>query len=239
MPAKPGVPTSRPRGRVRRLGDRVLPRLARGVINLLWKTCRVDIDGSPALDALAADGKPVIPCYWHGQQIFCVHALLELRERQSNRLKLGYLISPSRDGDAAARMFSDLNLRVIRGSATRGGAQALREIYEAIRNEGVSPIVTPDGPRGPAEQFKSGVAMLASLSGAPLVPVAYAARPAVRLSSWDRTLLPLPFARVKVVVGEPITVARGLAGDALEDVCTDARGRMLQLEQLARDGLRG
>lgn len=211
------APGRRPRSRIKR----ALPGIARRLIVLLWRTCRLEVHGEAALAELVAARRPFVACYWHRHQIFCVRALLDLRERDPG-LKLGYLVSPSRDGDAAASVFADLDLHIVRGSATRGGAQALREIYQAIRRDGVSPIVTPDGPTGPLEVFKPGVAMLASLAGAPLVPMSFAASRAISLRSWDRALVPLPFSRVAVVIGEPQDVARGADQAALEAASANA-----------------
>jgi len=216
--------------------QRAVPGLARRLIALLWRTCRLTVHDEAVLQRCIDQQQPIIACYWHRHQIFCVRALLQLRDRHPG-LKLGYLISPSRDGDAAARVFADLDLHIVRGSATRGGAQALREIYQAIRREGISPIVTPDGPTGPLQQFKPGVTMLASLSGAPLVPMSFAASRATALRSWDRALIPWPFSRVVVTIGEPISVPRGAdqatlatcsmqAGHALDAAGTRATGAL-------------
>lgn len=224
------------RGRLKRLGDAIVPRLARWLISMLWKTCRIEVDTDAATLELLDSDAACIPCYWHGQQIFCLRALLDHRQQRPS-WKLGYLISPSRDGDAAARVFADLDLYVIRGSASRGGAQALREIYQAIRRDGVSPVVTPDGPRGPHEAFKPGVVMLASLAAVPLVPVAFAATPAARLSSWDHTLLPLPFARVRVLIGAPLSVARGLDNDGVNASCATATATLKRLQAEAKASL--
>ena len=230
--SKAAMPDSRPtggrsrRGPVRRWIRGQIPRVADALIRTLWKTCRVDIQGEANIEALLDAGQAFIPCYWHGHQLFSARALLAVRDRRQD-LKLGYLISPSRDGDAAANTFADLDLHVIRGSASRGGAQALREIYQAIRRDGVSPIVNPDGPRGPCHVFKPGVAMLSGLASAPVVPLGYAARPAIQLSSWDKTVLPLPFARVTVVIGQAMEFARGLEGAELEQACERA-GAALQ-----------
>lgn len=206
---QPGQSPRRRRGPLKLWAERRLPGIARGLINLLWRTCRVQIEGRDRIKPLLDSGHPFIPCYWHGHQIFCVRALLDLREEQHD-LKLGYLISPSRDGEAAAKVFADLDLHIVRGSATRGGAQALREIYQIIRRDGVSPIVTPDGPTGPHQEFKPGVVMLASLASLPILPLSFAAYPVLRLTSWDRMIVPLPFARVRVVIGDPVEVPRGL-----------------------------
>ncbi len=230
-PPTPPMPRRRSalRRALKRLGKRVergpgrdlLSTLTRRLVGLLWRTCRLETSGTSALEALAADGAPFIACYWHGHQLFCVRALLRVRDAEPS-LALGYLISPSRDGDAAAGVFADLDLHVIRGSATRGGAQALREIYLAIRQRNVCPVVTPDGPTGPARAFKPGVAMLASLAGVPVVPLAMSARPAATLGSWDAAIVPWPFARVHVAVGEPVTVPKGLDAAGLERWCVEA-----------------
>jgi hypothetical protein len=74
-------------------------------------------------------------------------------------------------------------------------------------------VVVPDGPRGPRQQLQAGIVALASLTGAPVVPMAFAARPARRLATWDEFVVPLPFARCAVVFGEPIA----LSGDADRD----------------------
>ena len=208
-PVQPSGKRRRQRSAIRLWAERRVPGVARALINLLWRTCRVEVQGTSRIEHLLESGQAFIPCYWHGHQLFCVHALLALRERHP-ALKLGHLISPSRDGNAAAEVLEDLGLHVIRGSATRGGAQALRDIYQSIRRDGVSPIVTPDGPTGPYEQFKPGVALLASLAGAPLVPLSFSAPVSFRLSSWDKALIPLPFSRVRVLIGLPVTVEREL-----------------------------
>jgi len=226
------APGSARRSARRRAAEHILPALARHLITLLWRTCQLRVHGEHHLERLIEADRPAIVCYWHRQQIFCVRALLLLRERHP-RFRLGYLISPSRDGDAAARVFADLDLHIVRGSATRGGAQALREIYQSIRRDGVSPIVTPDGPTGPVSVFKPGVAMLASLSGAPIVPVSCAASRAFALRTWDRAVVPWPFARIDVVIGEPIEVGRGSDAAALEAVSRQAGAALDRAGELA------
>ena len=117
------------------------------------------------------------------------------------------LASRSRDGELVARWVTRFGLRVVRGSSSHGGAEALRELTAALR-AGEDVAVVPDGPRGPREQLQPGVVVLAALSGAPVVPFGFAARPARRLASWDRFMVPLPFARAAAVFGKPFAVAR-------------------------------
>ena len=94
--------------------------------------------------------------------------------------------------------------RVIRGSSTHTGARALRDYYTALTKEKVSPVLTPDGPRGPRFKFKPGALLLAQMSGRPILPMAYAASRAW-LVKWDKFVIPKPFARIVIAIGEPVT----------------------------------
>lgn len=213
----------------RRLGAKIFPPIVWGLIRLLWKTCRIHVVlNTENVTALLDEQTPFIPCYWHQQQIFCVRYLLDTANSDP-RLKLGYLISPSADGDIATNMFGNQGVHIIRGSATRGGAQALREIYMKIKKEGISPIVTPDGPTGPIYECKPGVAMLAQLSKAPMLPLAYAASSTWHLKSWDRFMLPVPFARIVIGIGKPLHVNRDDAQDEFAAVCVEMNRRLNEL----------
>ena len=218
----------------RRLSKKALPPTLWGLFHLLWKTCKIRrVIGHEHMQALLSSGKPFIPCYWHQDQLFCVRYLLN-SAAEAPDLKLGYLISPSADGDIATGLFGNRGVEIIRGSATRGGAQALREIYMVIKKQGVSPIVTPDGPRGPIFEFKPGVAMLAQLSGAPLLPISYHASHFWSLRSWDRFKVPKPFANIVMAVGEPITVNKSDASDSFESAC---RMMSQRLNDLSTDAM--
>jgi lysophospholipid acyltransferase (LPLAT)-like uncharacterized protein len=89
---------------------------------------------------------------------------------------------------------------VIRGSSSHTGARALRDYYQALAHEGISPAITPDGPRGPPWKFKPGAMLLAQMSQRPMIPMAYAASRAWKIK-WDRFVIPKPFARIAIVVG--------------------------------------
>jgi len=213
----------------RGIGARLFPPVVWGLIRLIWKTCRIQtVVGAENIHASVENGDPIIPCYWHQQQLFCVRHLLNV-QASNDRLKLGYLISPSSDGDIATNMFGNQGVHIIRGSATRGGALALREIYMRIRQDKISPIVTPDGPTGPIYQFKPGVAMLSQLSKAPIVPLAYAASSAWYLKSWDRFMIPRPFARIVIGIGEPLQVQKTDSADDFRSVCDNMNERLNSL----------
>ena len=93
-----------------------------------------------------------------------------------------------------------LGAEVIRGSSSHTGARALRDYYQALAHEGISPAITPDGPRGPPWKFKPGAILLAQMSQRPMIPMAYAASRAWKIK-WDRFVIPKPLARVAIVIG--------------------------------------
>src|SRR2546425_799515 len=132
--------------------------------------------------------------------------------------------APASASAPPARCVRRFGLDVVRGSSSRGGAGALRRLVAVVR-AGEDVVVVPDGPRGPRQQLQAGIVALASLTGAPVVPMAFAARPARRLATWDEFLVPLPFARCAVVFGEPIALSsdadRDRAGKELEQALND------------------
>src|SRR6202142_1074357 len=127
----------------------------------------------------------------------CVKPLLEMR---SAGVKLGFLISPSVDGEIGAMLVRKVGAEVIRGSSSHTGARGLRDYYQALAHEGISPAITPDGPRGPPWKFKPGAILLAQMSQRPMIPMAYAASRAWKIQ-WDRFVIPKPFSRIVIAVG--------------------------------------
>lgn len=115
------------------------------------------------------------------------------------------LVSRHRDGEILTRFLATLGYGAARGSSTRGGEDAVRDLVAAGR-EGRSLAFTPDGPRGPARHCKPGVVRVAALTGLPVVPAAAVARPCRRLESWDRFVVPLPWARIRASHGPPVRV---------------------------------
>jgi lysophospholipid acyltransferase (LPLAT)-like uncharacterized protein len=104
---------------------------------------------------------------------------------------------------------------VIRGSSSHTGALALKDYFQALIREKVSPIITPDGPRGPAFVFKPGAILLSQMSGRPMLPISYAAS-RVRLVHWDRFVIPMPFCRIAIGIGAPREVPKGTDAQGME-----------------------
>jgi lysophospholipid acyltransferase (LPLAT)-like uncharacterized protein len=190
---------------------------------------RVKVIGNEHIAAALKHAPSFIPVYWHQHQLMCVKYLLEQRRAGVN---LGFLISPSVDGDLAAMLVRRLGAAVIRGSSSHTGARALRDYYEALVKDGVSPAITPDGPRGPPWKFKPGAVLLAQLSQRPIVPMAYAASRAWKIQ-WDRFVIPKPLSRIVLAIGEPVYVAKGLDAAGLERLQQEMEGRLKALYVLA------
>ena len=205
------------------------------LLRLVWGWSRVvRVIGAEHIAAALRRSPSFIPVYWHQHQLFCVKHLLEQR---SAGLKLGFLISPSVDGEIGAMIVRSLGGEVIRGSSTHTGARALRDYYHALAHEGVSPAITPDGPRGPPWKFKPGAVLLAQLSGRPMIPLGYAASRAWKIK-WDRFVIPQPFSRIAIAVGEPVYVPKGLDAAALERIALDMEQRLRGVFRAAVDVLR-
>ena len=160
--------------------------------------------------------------YWHQHQLFCVRYLLDCRAAGVN---LGFLISPSVDGEIGAMLVRSMGAVAIRGSSTYTGARALRDYYQALTQQSVSPAITPDGPRGPARKAKPGAILLSQMSRRPIIPMAYAASRATNIQ-WDRFVIPWPFARIAIVIGEPLQIPKGLDAAALETHQADLERRL-------------
>jgi lysophospholipid acyltransferase (LPLAT)-like uncharacterized protein len=220
----------------RRLLYRLLVPVGAALLRLSWRWARVvSVSGGEHIAQSLARAPSFIPVYWHQHQLYCIRHLLTWR---AAGVKLGFLISPSVDGEIGAMLVRYMGGEVIRGSSSHTGARALRDYYQALTQDGVSPVITPDGPRGPPWKFKPGAVLLAQLSQRPIIPMAYAASHAWKIK-WDRFVIPMPLARVAIAVGEPVYVAKGLDAAGLERYQADMETRLHALYIEAKNALRG
>lgn len=176
----------------------------RAIFSLLTATYRVQkVIGSEHAERILQDRESVYaPCYWHQHHILCSTMMRGWIRRG---FRACFLVSASVDGDVPARIARSWGAKVIRGSANQTGALVLRDM-QAMMKDGVSIVTTADGPNGPKHQFKPGAVLMARIGAAPLVPLACAADRAWYLDRWDDFMIPKPFARVVLAVGEPIVV---------------------------------
>jgi hypothetical protein len=185
----------------------LVPAIVALVVRVLGATLRVRVVGGEEVEGFWREGRAVIYVMWHGRILLVPWLSARLRRTHGARAPV-VLTSRSRDGELLARYVRSFGMSVVRGSSSRGGDVGLRQLAAAIRR-GADVAVVPDGPRGPAEHLQPGVVLLAALTGAAVVPLAVGARPSRRLQSWDRFLVPWPFARSVLVFGTPLYVARG------------------------------
>ena len=179
-------------------------------LNLCLATMRWTREDMPKVEAVWAAGGGVIVCFWHGR-IGLSPACWERDRAQEPRA----LISLSADGQFIASAMERIGFPAIRGSAAKsasaarakGGAQAFRDALKWLKGGG-GVAITPDGPRGPARQMTLGVPTLAAMSGVPVMVVGLACKPAIHLKSWDKGMIPLPFARGAIVWDGPFHAAR-------------------------------
>lgn len=195
--------------------------LAPPLLRLLGRTWSVRVLNRRVLRDCIDSGRPVLVATWH-QMI--IPGVVFFRDRRAV-----ILVSRSRDGDLIARINIRMGFRNVRGSSSRSGVAGLHALIGLVR-AGAQAALMVDGPRGPAQEPKSGCVAAARLAGVPLVPLACRARWAVRARNWDRTLLPLPFARIVLSFGDPIHVP----ADETPEACERARLRIR--DELVRAG---
>lgn len=218
----------------RRLSYALLAPLLRLLLALLWRSYRIEkIVGADTGERLVADKLVCMPCFWHQQHLLCSNIVRQW-------IRMGFdasiVISASVDGEVPSRIAAAWGAHVIRGSANQTGALVMRDMRGVLKR-GSSIIMTPDGPNGPMFEFKAGNILMARISGAPFVPLACAADHSWRLRSWDRMMVPKPFARVVIAIGEPHAVPRDATVDELESHRVQMQDTLMSLTSRCRNEL--
>lgn len=186
---------------------------------LLFATCRISWVGREHLEKLDREKQPFIAAFWH----YGVFLVLHLSR---GKRKWVAMVSASKDGEYVARIVESFGFETVRGSRNRGAIGALKGMVKAVRDRGLSAAIVADGSQGPPLVAQPGAVLLASYSGTVVLPVGWAADRYWVFRSWDRTVLPKPFARVVVEIGEPLAVPGGLSSEGLEDWRLDLDRRL-------------
>jgi lysophospholipid acyltransferase (LPLAT)-like uncharacterized protein len=172
-----------------------------GLYRLWARTLRLQVEDPHDVVGFVRN-QPVIFAIWHNRLLMLPRVFdPSFPTRQSFGL-----ISASRDGDFIASFIERSGYGTIRGSSSRKGMLALRQLVDTLA-AGSNVLLTPDGPRGPVYQASQGVIFLAQKSGAPIVPIHMEYSSSWRLKSWDRFVVPWPFAKLRAIFGPPIQVA--------------------------------
>lgn len=205
----------------------ILPYLLFAIYSALRFTWRVQVIEPEAMTAAMRAGEPMVLAHWHGDELGMLYLL--------RRYRAAVMTSTSKDGELMDKIVRLFGARTSRGSSTRGGASALKGMIRLAR-EGWRPSVAVDGPKGPYHKAKPGVFEISKLVGGGIYPLAVAAdRAKVFEKAWNKTFLPLPFARVICVWGEPLAaVARSADAHDL-DLARQLESSLADAGQRARN----
>ena len=170
---------------------------------------------------------PVIFVFWHNR-ILLMPYLFSKHWKIRSHQRTAVLVSASKDGEKLANVLKKFNLLCVRGSTSRGGKRALRELARLVTN-GYDVGITPDGPRGPRYQVQHGAISLAQLTQAPIIPISYTLSKKITLNSWDHFMIPIPFGRCVLRIGHPIKVPRVATSDLQEQKRSDVENALQEL----------
>lgn len=182
-------------------------RLGPMLVALIGRTWRFERINTEVFEQRRRARQPVIFAFWHANML----GLLWQHRREG----IAVLISQHADGEIIARICEALGYRTVRGSTSRGGARALVEIRKVLE-QGGEVAITPDGPRGPAHRIAPGVVYAAQRANVPIIPIDVRASRAWHLRTWDRFMIPKPFARITIRYGELHRVPNVDNGVAIE-----------------------
>jgi len=185
---------------------RLIPFLGAGLSKLWSYTLRVRREGFEAVEGLVVRDERFILAFWH-RRLFMMPLAYPFRRhgRRGERRGVAILSSDSRDGERSAATWRWFGIHAVRGTASDDGAKALVRMIQAVKQDWDFGI-TPDGPRGPLMELKPGTVALARKTGAWIVPVSLAFDHSFELRTWDRMVIPFPFATCVIRYGAPYRI---------------------------------
>jgi len=211
--------------RAKRLQARAISTLGYPLIAALGATLRWRADGLEHLAAVERSGRPPIMAFWHGR---ILPATVYFRRRG-----IVVITSENFDGEWIAGIIERFGYGTARGSTSRGGRKALRQLTRDMA-AGKPAAFTIDGPRGPARVAQPGALWLAKATGNPVVPFHIETDRHWTLNSWDRTQIPKPFAVSAIAIGEPLYVAPDTDASGLNEATRALQQQLQLLEPRAR-----
>ena len=199
--------------------------LIAGIFKLWTKTLRFEPHGDlHNLKRMTDAGQPLVLALWHGELFPATAFGYTLTPR------LVTFVSQSKDGELIARVIERLGHATVRGSSTRGGVKALLQAKRIMEKEKRMAVFTVDGPRGPRHKAKDGVIFLAQRAKAKIIPLRAYSCKATTFNSWDKFVLPWPFTRCPIYIGDPMEVTKEkLSKDVLARERKRLEERMLAL----------
>jgi lysophospholipid acyltransferase (LPLAT)-like uncharacterized protein len=190
-----------------------------GFIFFTGVTAKISWVRKEIIDELMEKSQPFIICAWHHDIYFSTWLLKDF--------ELTALISSSKDGEYINQILSGFGFRAVRGSSTRGGIGAMKQLVRCLK-DGNAVAITPDGPQGPIHKVQEGIVALAKMTGVPIIPWRYEASSCWKLNSWDSHKIPKPITKIKSVFGQPLYVPKSASSSDFGKYCQ-------QLEMLMND----
>ncbi|MDH3599881.1 MAG: lysophospholipid acyltransferase family protein [Candidatus Tectomicrobia bacterium] len=197
------------------------------VLRGLFLTLRPMSVQQSILGRLIQEKTPFVLAFWHGRMLYALQLAQIYRQ-----VRVTVMVSRSQDGEFISQVSQHFGVRPTRGSTSRGGSRAMLEMVRRVQ-EGYVACITPDGPRGPRYRVQPGVITVAQKTGAPILPLAYNAEWKKVFQSWDRFVMPLPFSRIVVVFGEPISVPAHATPDMLQVKQQEVEASLRQVMEIA------
>ena len=189
-----------------------------------WPTMRMEVFGSENLAQAYQKHGQIICAFWHNRTL-----LLPFIYRYEMRLtSLVAMVSRSRDGQFLADFLHRFGFQTIRGSSSTGGTETFVQVTRLAR-QGYDIAIAPDGPRGPMYEVQPGIIKLAQMTSLPIVPVSYQASIRRDLHSWNRFILPAPFAKIAFEIAPAITVPRRAKHHQLDQARQQLQDQLMQL----------
>jgi lysophospholipid acyltransferase (LPLAT)-like uncharacterized protein len=193
--------------------ERILARVGSIILKALFLTIRLRLDDRCGFSR-SAFSEPCLITFWHNR-ILGITLAFYRRYPKGDRGGVSVLTSPSKDGEILAQLVGAFGMGAVRGSSSRRGSRALRELVRLVQSGG-DVAITPDGPRGPRYGLGPGVILLAQTTGTPIVPAHASFSRCFRMKTWDGFIIPLPFSTISVTIGEKIMIPRDLSGEDFE-----------------------
>jgi lysophospholipid acyltransferase (LPLAT)-like uncharacterized protein len=187
--------------------QRLAAALVVALLRLVTSTLRYRWEDRSGFFQPGTQAGQAIYCVWHNRLALSMRAYFSYIQHHRRGHSLAAVVSASKDGGFLAAILEGFTVQPVRGSSSRRGPQALLELT-SWAGKGYDLAITPDGPRGPCYRVREGVISLAQLTGLPIIPFSCHLSGKIRVKSWDRFQIPIPFSRCKMLLGEPVRVPR-------------------------------
>jgi lysophospholipid acyltransferase (LPLAT)-like uncharacterized protein len=193
-------------------------------VTLLCKSLKINISNKKVIDDLINMNKNFVVAFWHGTML--VPWFIQ------DKKNISALVSQSKDGDILTKLLEHWDYKVVRGSSSAGGDDALENIIDLLKNN-YSVAITPDGPRGPQFKFKAGAVVAAKKSNVPLLLLGTGYKSKKILKSWDHFEVPHFFSKVNIILSDPIEIPENLTYEDISDVIYKCEQQLNDLQKQA------